>query len=124
VGIGPTTEQTQAVPCVERVRTSLGAHYTASGWVIVTRRALHAHMYPEQAQCLESRHLESRPKASARLDIEVSAGWVHPLVACGVATLFLLFTCTAETECLARFGKPPRTRPKTAARLDLGVWRG
>jgi hypothetical protein len=26
----------------------------------------------------ESRHLESRPKASARLDLEVSAGWANP----------------------------------------------
>ena len=28
---------------------------------------------------LESRHLESRPKASARLDLEVSARWASPL---------------------------------------------
>jgi hypothetical protein len=27
---------------------------------------------------LESRHLESRAQAAARLDIEVSAGWVSP----------------------------------------------
>jgi predicted acylesterase/phospholipase RssA len=27
---------------------------------------------------LESRHLESRPKAAARLDLEVAAGWVSP----------------------------------------------
>ena len=26
---------------------------------------------------LESRHLESRPKAAARLDLEVSAGWAR-----------------------------------------------
>jgi hypothetical protein len=28
---------------------------------------------------LESRHLESRAKAAARLDLEVSAGWANPL---------------------------------------------
>ena len=31
-----------------------------------------------EGEGLESRHLESRPRASARLDIEVSAGWVSP----------------------------------------------
>jgi hypothetical protein len=27
---------------------------------------------------LEGRHLESRPNAAARLDLEVSAGWASP----------------------------------------------
>ena len=37
-----------------------------------------AYVEVETGTGLESRHLESRPYASARLDLEVSAGWVSP----------------------------------------------
>jgi hypothetical protein len=43
---------------------------------------------------LESRHLETRPKAEARLDLDVSAGWVSPSSRglCGGDALLLLGT--------------------------------
>jgi hypothetical protein len=52
--------------------------------------------------------LESRPKASARLDLEVSAGWVRPSYrGCAVATLFLFLF--------------PRRNPKTSSVFLAGL---
>jgi hypothetical protein len=62
----------------------------------------------------ESRHLESRPKAEARLDLEVSAGWTSLFYRslCGGDAL-LVSTGAEETETLRYCALNPGVHPYT-----------
>jgi hypothetical protein len=70
------------------------------------------------SQGLESRHLESRPKVKARLDLEVSVGWVS-LSSRGLwgGDTLLLASRTAQT--LTQHGGPERSK-SSRLREEMG----